>query len=498
MQVPRHIDDATTRYLMLTPDQRASALPPFTGPQRASSLLAVRRRCPQTPSFRYRFRENCGMFNKFQIHVLNTLLDYLWDTPVGQETRRKTWEQDTAAQQSQKGGAAAAAAKMGAAPKKRKAGASSSIASASSLSSSSSSPSVSARASAQEPKTAPKKKVQRKGKKKKRVLPLGGLGAIFQTANAAGATSSSSASTSSRRLPPPEHGELTIIIHPLVFAYVLQVADRFSGGNAKYTGTCATEKLLRLYIQCNKMKCFWCPSLNQGFCRVCLNMARICLHMTRGPSAGCIPFHQNGSIMDVHRIPLTGDEEAVGGELVLVTATGVVIPPCRAGSLLWHHWETIHGVTRLVSGTRKSVLLVNDTGQVSKGPTLYINSTRVVQRFVAGWTPPPLLYRAWKILNAPDVIDVSGERTPLLLRGSFGATSSGSAASSTGESAASQTSEETTCKVCLDAPMTHAMVPCGHFCLCKTCVDVLASVDCYMWKCPICKTRVTQYLRVFL
>lgn len=55
-----------------------------------------------------------------------------------------------------------------------------------------------------------------------------------------------------------------------------------------------------------------------------------------------------------------------------------------------------------------------------------------------------------------------------------------------------------TCKICLTEPMTHTMIPCGHFCLCETCVNALASVDRYLWKCPICNTKVIQYMRTYM
>ena len=38
------------------------------------------------------------------------------------------------------------------------------------------------------------------------------------------------------------------------------------------------------------------------------------------------------------------------------------------------------------------------------------------------------------------------------------------------------------CSICLDKPLTHAVMPCGHKCMCGDCADKLTSKVC-----PICK-----------
>ena len=49
-------------------------------------------------------------------------------------------------------------------------------------------------------------------------------------------------------------------------------------------------------------------------------------------------------------------------------------------------------------------------------------------------------------------------------------------------SAPSQIEEDhsTLCVVCIDAPRTHLVFPCGHRCLCKACADTVDS-------CPMCR-----------
>jgi len=49
------------------------------------------------------------------------------------------------------------------------------------------------------------------------------------------------------------------------------------------------------------------------------------------------------------------------------------------------------------------------------------------------------------------------------------------------------------CIVCLQNPKTHAFVPCGHLCVCQGCVHPTMLKR----KCPICRQRATQAIKVF-
>ena len=48
------------------------------------------------------------------------------------------------------------------------------------------------------------------------------------------------------------------------------------------------------------------------------------------------------------------------------------------------------------------------------------------------------------------------------------------------------------CAVCLDAPPTHAAVPCGHRALCSACAILCAS------RCPMCDLPAERYVRIYL
>jgi hypothetical protein len=50
--------------------------------------------------------------------------------------------------------------------------------------------------------------------------------------------------------------------------------------------------------------------------------------------------------------------------------------------------------------------------------------------------------------------------------------------------------DESCCVVCMDAEPTHAMIPCGHRCVCGRCARRLDS-------CPLCRKRCTSSLRIF-
>lgn len=50
--------------------------------------------------------------------------------------------------------------------------------------------------------------------------------------------------------------------------------------------------------------------------------------------------------------------------------------------------------------------------------------------------------------------------------------------------------DESCCVVCMDAEPTHAMVPCGHRCVCGRCARRLDS-------CPLCRKRCSSSLRIF-
>ena len=49
----------------------------------------------------------------------------------------------------------------------------------------------------------------------------------------------------------------------------------------------------------------------------------------------------------------------------------------------------------------------------------------------------------------------------------------------------------TECAVCLDGDAEYAVVPCGHRCLCASCIKAVS-------ECPVCRGAMTAVLRVFV
>jgi hypothetical protein len=68
------------------------------------------------------------------------------------------------------------------------------------------------------------------------------------------------------------------------------------------------------------------------------------------------------------------------------------------------------------------------------------------------------------------------------------------------ESAAGR--REAACIVCLDAPRTHAYVPCGHFCVCFSCAKRQAkqryTTASAHSSCPVCQQPSTRVMRIFI
>ena len=55
--------------------------------------------------------------------------------------------------------------------------------------------------------------------------------------------------------------------------------------------------------------------------------------------------------------------------------------------------------------------------------------------------------------------------------------------------------EETQCVVCFDAPKDHAIVPCGHICVCARCAEQLTNTRTPT--CPVCREPIQQTVKVF-
>ena len=87
--------------------------------------------------------------------------------------------------------------------------------------------------------------------------------------------------------------------------------------------------------------------------------SKIVLRRTQGPLQGCIAFHIDSGRDCTVQLTLNDDSEYKGGRLCFYSPeAGMQIPSRPAGTLTVHSGAALHGVTRLASGTRYSLFVV--------------------------------------------------------------------------------------------------------------------------------------------
>ena len=97
---------------------------------------------------------------------------------------------------------------------------------------------------------------------------------------------------------------------------------------------------------------------------------KIVLRRTQGPLDGCIAFHPDGHYATrTLQITLNGDNEYKGGRICFYSPdVGLHIPTRPSGTVTIHKREQLHGVTRLISGRRYALFVVDgNNGLGEKG-----------------------------------------------------------------------------------------------------------------------------------
>ena len=91
--------------------------------------------------------------------------------------------------------------------------------------------------------------------------------------------------------------------------------------------------------------------------------SKIVLRRSEGPLDGCIAFHCDGGYArETVQITLNDDSEYEGGRLVFYSPdAGLQMHKRPAGTLTKHPPRAMHGVTRLVSGKRYSLFVVDES-----------------------------------------------------------------------------------------------------------------------------------------
>ena len=167
--------------------------------------------------------------------------------------------------------------------------------------------------------------------------------------------------------------------------------------------------------------------------------SKVALCMTRGPTNACIDFHCDGQYAtSTSQIALNDPSEYAGGRLVYYVNNFLHVLERPMGSLVQHPPKVLHGETCLTGGTRKSLFVVdkdNDLGE------------EVV------------------------VIEVSSAHVDGFRR--------------------SKDHTVSDCVVCGKWQSSHVLIPCGHLCLCGSCVESITT------NCPICRKAIENRQRVF-
>ena len=103
--------------------------------------------------------------------------------------------------------------------------------------------------------------------------------------------------------------------------------------------------------------------------------AKIVLRRTQGPIDGCINFHCDGSYATkTAQLTLNDDTEYEGGRLCFYTRDTFFQPRRPAATLTIHHRQILHGVTRLTSGCRKSLFVVDKLNGLGDTGIFYLNN----------------------------------------------------------------------------------------------------------------------------
>jgi len=53
------------------------------------------------------------------------------------------------------------------------------------------------------------------------------------------------------------------------------------------------------------------------------------------------------------------------------------------------------------------------------------------------------------------------------------------------------------CVICCDGECTHALIPCGHLCLCDECVRLIMDDAESLSLCPVCREPSSKAIRVY-
>ena len=211
-------------------------------------------------------------------------------------------------------------------------------------------------------------------------------------------------------------------------------------------------------------------------------------------------------------VPVSKEEFAHGGFVLRRSPCTVQCPEC---DLLLDTWNKGDNPMEIHYKLRNDCPFIRKEGEskielrpISFPETIYCEHEDVTNKPKSAPTPKPRTKKQDKIDETP-FHEISSEvRYPP----NFKRSKSNSSSSSSHKSLPSQPSsdsediphlqrslshqqssfsdDDTVCIICLDKSKEYAIIPCGHWCVCRDCVEKIT-------RCPVCRTRKENALRIY-
>ena len=173
--------------------------------------------------------------------------------------------------------------------------------------------------------------------------------------------------------------------------------------------------------------------------------SKLALRRTEGPVDGCIDFHcdatSHAHYTATHtvQIALNDDTEYNGGRLCYFSSQGGLTVTSRpAGTLTSHSAVVLHAVTKLHSGIRYGLFVVDTRNGLGEKDVHHLKTDKVTA-----------------IVAVANAVREAAENA----------------------AAEDETTNDKNCCVCMDKGVDSAPVPCGHVCMCWTCLNRLFASD---------------------
>ncbi len=181
---------------------------------------------------------------------------------------------------------------------------------------------------------------------------------------------------------------------------------------------------------------------------------KFAFRLTRGPTNACIHFHCDGNYATrTVQVALNVPTEYDGAQLCFFTNDTLHVLERPLGSTCGHPAKTLHGVTRLVSGSRYSLFVVDASNGLGEDEVFNVDTTDVI-----------------RFMNIREGERMKKNICKKRKRQSIGE-----------------------CLICVDQNCNVVLTPCGHICICLECSQSLVR-RC----CPLCQSEIREVVKFFV